>query len=84
MEVDKEVQFLGLEEKRISKGEKAGQVFFIVKFICLNDAFEVTIFDNPSLVAKFMNLTRFQDFIGTFKITQNNGNVKLNLVSITV
>ncbi len=84
MEVEREVQYLGLDEKRITKGEKVGQSFFILKFICLNDVFEVMIFDNPVLVGKLSTLQRFQEFIVTLKITQNNGNLKWNIVDVTV
>ena len=84
MEVDKEVQYLGIEEKKITKGEKAGQTFYIIKFICLNDSFEIMVFDNPELVQKIYGLTRFQDFIITLKITQNSGNLKWNIVGVTV
>lgn len=84
MEVERDVQFLGIEEKKITKGDKAGQTFYIVKFICLNDSFEIMVFDNPELVQKIQGLTRFQDFIITLKLTQNSGNLKWNLVGVTV
>ena len=84
MEFDREVQYLGLEEKKIKSGERAGQSFYILKFICLNDSFEIMIFDDPDLVQKVSNLTRFQDFIVTIKLTQNNGLIKWNLIEVTV
>lgn len=82
MEFEKEVNYLGYEEKKIGKGERAGQSFYIIKFICLNDTYEVMIFDNPVLVEKFVNLDRFQEVILRLKITQNNGNTKLSVLDL--
>ena len=84
MEVERDVQFLGIEEKTITKGDNAGRKFYIVKFICGNDSFEIMVFDNPELVAKINTLKRFQDFIITLKLTQNSVNLKLSLVQVTV
>lgn len=82
MEFEKDVNYLGIEEKKISKGERAGQSFFILKFICLNDTYEIMLFDNPILVGKFANLQRFQEVILRLKVTQNNGNVKLSVLDL--
>lgn len=82
MEFEKEVNYLGIEEKTITKGEKAGQKFYILKFISLNDTYEVMIFDNPILVGKFVTLQRFQDVILRFKLTQNNGNLRLQILDV--
>ena len=84
MEVERELEYLGLEEKKITKGERVGQSFYILKFICLTDSYEVMIFDNVSLVAKLMNLQRYQPFIGTLKLVQNDGKWRVNLIDIRV
>lgn len=82
MEFEKEVNYLGIEEKVIKNGDKAGQKFYVLKFICLNDPFEVSIFDDPILVGKFVNFERFQDLILRLKLSQKNGVLKLQLLDL--
>ena len=82
MEFEKEVSYVGLEEKKIGKGERAGQSFYILKLINLNDTYEVMIFDNPTLVQKFLNMQRFQEILCRFKLSQNNGNLKLQIIDV--
>ena len=80
MEVEQEVDFLGIQEMKISKGERAGQVFYIVKVIFLYESFEFMVFDNPTLISKLMTLERYKPFIARFKITSHNGNWRVNLI----
>lgn len=82
MEFEKEVNYVGLEEKKIGKGERAGQSFYILKLIYLNDPYEVTIFDNPTLVQKFLNMQRFQEMLCRFKVSQKNGELKLHILDV--
>ena len=68
MEVEQEVDFLGIQEMKISKGERAGQVFYIVKVIFLNESFEFMVFDNPTLISKLMTLERYKPFIAALNV----------------
>ena len=82
MEVEQEVDFLGVQEMKISKGERAGQIFYIVKVIFLNESFEFIVFDNPTLINKLMKMERYKPFIARFKITSNKGNWRVNLIDV--
>ena len=85
MEIEKDVDFLGLDVKKITKGEREGQVFYILKFICGTDSFECMIFDNPELVDKLKGLQRYQSLILRFNLRQdNNGYLRWNILDAVV
>lgn len=83
MRFDCKVDFLGFDQKKIVKGEKAGQTFYIVRFIVDNDTIEVLIFsDRADLITTVLKAEKYEHMLGTFKITQNSGNTKLELLDL--
>lgn len=83
MQGEFQVDFLGYEQKKIGKGERAGQMFYVVRFIAGNDTIEVLIFsDRADLITTILKADKYQKMIGTFKITQNSGNTKLELLDL--
>lgn len=85
MDIEKDVDFLGLDVKKITKGEREGQVFYILKFISGTDSFECMIFDNPELVDKFKSLQRYQQMLLRFNIRQDSsGNLRWSIVDAVV
>ena len=76
--------FQGYEQKTITKGERAGQSFYIVKFLAGFDTLEFMLFnDNPELLAKVLKSNQLEKFSAKFGITQNSGNTRLSLVDLS-
>lgn len=83
MEFDAKVDFLGFEQKTIKKGDKAGQMFYVVRFVCGNDTIEVMIFsDRADLITTILKAERYQHMLAHFKLTENSGNLKLSLLEL--
>ena len=81
--VKSEVTFQGYEQKQITKGDKAGQTFYIVKVLSGFDTLEVMIFnDNADLLGKVLKAIPFEKYNAEFGITQNSGNTRLSLVDL--
>lgn len=81
--VNAEVTFQGYEQKQITKGEKAGQTFYIVKVLSGFDTLEIMIFnDDAELLSKVLKANAFEKFNASLGITQNSGNTRLSLVDL--
>lgn len=76
--------FQGYEQKTITKGERAGQNFYIVRFISGFDTLEFMIFnDSPELLSKVLKASEFEKFSAKFGILQNSGNTRLSLIDLS-
>lgn len=83
MQGDFRVDFLGYEQKKIGKGERAGQIFYVVRFIVENDTIEVLVFsDRSDIISTILKAEKYEKMIATFKISQNSGNTKLELLEL--
>lgn len=81
--VKTDVTFQGYEQKSITKGDKAGQTYYVVKFLSGFDTLEIMIFDNNAdLISKILKATAFQKYNATLGIVQNSGNTRLSLVDL--
>lgn len=81
--VNADVTFQGYEQKQITRGEKAGQSFYIVKVLSGFDTLEIMIFDNDAeLLSKILKANAFDKFTCTLGITQNSGNTRLSLIDL--
>lgn len=82
--VKTDVTFQGYEQKTIMKGEKAGQVYYVTKFLSGFDTLEIMIFDNNAeLISQILKATPFQKYEAVLGITQNSGNTKLSLCKLS-
>lgn len=83
-EVPADIQFISVEQRMISKGEKTGQIFSIVKFLSGIDMYECMIFDNPNLITKLLKCERYKRYTAIVSLSQVKGTLKLSMKDIVV
>lgn len=79
-----EIQFISVDQRMISKGERTGQIFSILKFLSGVDMYECMIFDNPSLVTKLLKCERYKPYNVLLSLSQNKGILRLSIKDINV
>lgn len=84
METEVMLQFIVLQQKKISKGEKAGQTFYVARFFADIDTVEFIIFDNTNLINKLLSMQKMQDCVCKIGISQFDGKWKVDLKDVNV
>ena len=82
MDTEVLMQFIILQQKKISKGEKAGQTFYVARFFGDIDTMEFTIFDNTTLINKLLALKKMDTCTCTLSISQFDGKWKVELKDV--